>query len=110
MTSDIDALSSLAAIALNVPQDDEPQSDIDEVRKLAVRSLTDATAHRCVAEKANALYDAAMEKHHELLALADRMEAMRPLVTLTDELAAELASVLEQSRALSSQGVIRRVT
>ena len=73
MTSDIDAFTSLAEIALNVPQEDEPASDIDEVRKLAVRALADATAHRGDADKARALFEAAMEKHHELVALADRM-------------------------------------
>lgn len=110
MTSDIDALSSLSAIALNVPQDDEPQSDIDEVRKLAVRALTDAAAHRSEAERATALFDANMAKHHELVALADRMAMAQQLVTIGAKLADDLAGVMETSRLASEGGLIRRVT
>ncbi|WP_278984086.1 hypothetical protein [Sphingobium yanoikuyae] len=110
MTSDIDAFTSLAEIALNVPQEDEPASDIDEVRKLAVRALADATAHRGDADKARALFEAAMEKHHELVALADRMAGARQLVAVGKELAHELADVIEHSRVLSENGLIRSIS
>ncbi|MED5545688.1 MAG: hypothetical protein VYD90_10600 [Pseudomonadota bacterium] len=69
----MDALGSLAEIGLRAAHSDETPREVDEVRKLSLRALVDASEHYTAISVSQARYDACMAQHYELAALADRM-------------------------------------
>lgn len=52
------------------------------MRQLATRALEQATGHQEGPRTATARFEDCVPKHHELIALADRLEAQAPLEAL----------------------------